>query len=282
MAKRPEPMHVEKIRTLRADLQVNQDGLAQRLGVTQAAVSNWESGIEKNAPSSEAYMLMGNIAPYPSCLWFWERGGLDSEAMRSVAEKIQIKNRARPAPGEFMRIPQSRDASRGIEEAGEPIILSGKLIANPLSTVWLPVNKAMAGEYFTEGDIIILDKSERGESLEPLLGQVVLCEGTPPKEKLGSLAGGFPHGLFIGQLTYNKVDRDGFQFLARVGDVGVGYYSHPIPPGTIDGMGNFKKGERQRFINEAKESAPSSIRPFTGCRIVGRVLGWFKPEGKGK
>ena len=60
-----------------------QTQFAERLRVTQAAVSRWESG--DSEPSPENYIRMANLADDTNCLWFWEQAGVDVYRIKRLA-----------------------------------------------------------------------------------------------------------------------------------------------------------------------------------------------------
>ena len=69
------PEWANRIVALRKQLGLLQTQFAERLQVTQAAVSRWESG--DSEPSAESYIHVANVADEINCLWFWERAGVD-------------------------------------------------------------------------------------------------------------------------------------------------------------------------------------------------------------
>ena len=70
------PEWAQQVAKLRKKLGLRQVDFAARFGVTQAAVSGWETG--RKEPSVENYLVMGNMAEDPDCLWFWQRAGVDT------------------------------------------------------------------------------------------------------------------------------------------------------------------------------------------------------------
>lgn len=64
-----------RILRLLDELRTTQAGLAERLGVSPATVSRWIQG--KHEPTSEGYVLLGNLARGPECAYFWERAGVE-------------------------------------------------------------------------------------------------------------------------------------------------------------------------------------------------------------
>lgn len=86
----PPPEWSQRVATLRDALGLKQVDFARMFGVTQAAVSRWESGTKE--PSVENYIRMGNMAPMPHCLWFWKKAGVDMERVEQVL-LVQKKDR---------------------------------------------------------------------------------------------------------------------------------------------------------------------------------------------
>lgn len=68
----------ERILRLASELGLTQAGLAERLGVSPATVSRWIQG--KYEPTAEGYVALGNLAPRPEGMYFWERAGVDTSA----------------------------------------------------------------------------------------------------------------------------------------------------------------------------------------------------------
>jgi DNA-binding transcriptional regulator YiaG len=79
------PEWAQRVAQLRKKLGLKQVEFAARFGVTQAAISGWESG--RKEPSVENYVRMGNIADDPDCYWFWEKAGLDINRIRNCKRK---------------------------------------------------------------------------------------------------------------------------------------------------------------------------------------------------
>lgn len=82
----------DRIRRLLKDLKLSQAGLAERLGVSPATVSRWLA--EKNEPTAETYVALGNLAGKPDGGYFWERAGIDTSklpdpSLRQTLSSIQ-------------------------------------------------------------------------------------------------------------------------------------------------------------------------------------------------
>jgi transcriptional regulator with XRE-family HTH domain len=69
------PEWADRILRLISDLKITQARLSERLGVSPATVSRWIQG--KHEPTAEGYVALGNLAPRPDAVYFWERAGMD-------------------------------------------------------------------------------------------------------------------------------------------------------------------------------------------------------------
>jgi len=76
------PDWAQQVAALRKKLGLKQVEFAEKFGVTQPAVSRWETG--EIEPSLEHYIRMGNMAPEPGCFWFWEKAGVDVNRIRNL------------------------------------------------------------------------------------------------------------------------------------------------------------------------------------------------------
>lgn len=65
----------DRIQRLLQELKLTQAGLAERLGVSPATVSRWIQG--KIEPTAQNYVALGNLAPSPDGVYFWERAGMN-------------------------------------------------------------------------------------------------------------------------------------------------------------------------------------------------------------
>ena len=80
------PEWANRIVALRKQLGLLQTQFAELMQVTQAAISQWETGA--NEPSAESYIRMANLADEINCLWFLEHIGVDiSRIERLVAAR---------------------------------------------------------------------------------------------------------------------------------------------------------------------------------------------------
>ena len=76
------PGWAKRVVELRRKLGLKQVEFAEKFGVTQPAVSRWETG--EMEPALENYIRMGNIADEPDCYWFWQKAGVDVERIRKL------------------------------------------------------------------------------------------------------------------------------------------------------------------------------------------------------
>lgn|SRR5579864_7596927 len=76
------PEWAQRVVALRRNLGLPQAQFANEFAVKQSSVSRWESG--RREPSVENYIRMGNLADDASCLWFWERAGVDVKRIALV------------------------------------------------------------------------------------------------------------------------------------------------------------------------------------------------------
>lgn len=136
-----------EIESLRDHFRWNQSDLAQALGVSQGAVSDWERG--KYLPSAETIIKLGNMAPgTEAALGFWKQAGLDvARALAAVGSILQLENV--PATAEQLKKFPELDSRNeiGISTAERllrlptrtvmELVKSGKLKARRLGSVYL-------------------------------------------------------------------------------------------------------------------------------------------------
>jgi len=198
----------------------SQKAFADALGVGQTVVSAWERG--DNLPSSEAWVKLGNLAPYPDCMWFWEQAGISEQALLSATEKLsKERGIVRPAT-EIVRVPIVRKMPEGNEETGRLLPVSAEEVPNPLSTVCLIASENEASPLVSSGELIILDISQKGAAdLRPFLNQTVLADAR------GSMnLTGWRRGLLIGRLLLKRFggsasrERPWHSFVVTIGPFG--------------------------------------------------------------
>lgn len=80
----------DKIRRLLSDLKLTQAGLAEQLGVSAATVSRWIQG--NHEPTAKTYVALGNLAPKPDGVFFWERAGIDTSSLTDSGHREEISS----------------------------------------------------------------------------------------------------------------------------------------------------------------------------------------------
>lgn len=251
-----------QIDTLMRVKSLGQVGLAREIDVSPSRISEWLAG--KRSPSSDALWKLGKLAPFPQNLWFWEQAGLTRDAIVSATAKIVDGRRA--FVGEVQAIPRFRETPEGMQEDGPPVGLSTAYISDPLSTVWLVVNRELACGPFKFGDIIMLEKDSGDASEERFHGPLVLAEF--PVERAG-------HRLFalqgraIGTLIKRKDDLSSIPMLEFAPLKG--------ESNTYIMIGRLFSSDL-RAGSEGKRLAPSAAledAELRRVRIVGTVTGWL-------
>jgi DNA-binding XRE family transcriptional regulator len=210
----------DRIYTLRTNRDETQAQFAAAVGVSQQAVSDWESKTAEAVPSCESYVRMGNIAPYPDCLWFWGQVGLDRDAMLLAAGKL-LKESGQSSDSKMIAVPRlvgPRKTAAGSEPIFEPVDsvpipgAVGYYVVE--AAAYDPVHHMKAGApsdrkpLYSEnagyepinhpGDIVVLDTSSNDSvDLQPFWDQDVLLQTAPEAMKI--VAPPWP-GLRIGML----------------------------------------------------------------------------------
>lgn len=157
------------LKGLRENRGISQAGLAQRLGVGQSAVGNWESG--RSMPSST---MMGRIAAFFDV------------SVDYLCGRSEVKNPAKP---QSFRIPVLGDVAAGI-----PI----EAITDIVDYEEIDAALARTGEFFglrikgssmeprmREGDVVIVRKQETAETGDTVVVLVNGDSATVKKIKFG-------------------------------------------------------------------------------------------------
>ena len=85
------PEWANRIVALRKQLGLLQTQFAELMQVTQAAISQWETGA--NEPSAESYIRMANLADETNCAWFLEHIGVDVSRIERLAAARKSPNK---------------------------------------------------------------------------------------------------------------------------------------------------------------------------------------------
>jgi DNA-binding XRE family transcriptional regulator len=76
------------VRELRVAKGMTQGDFARVLHVNQSRVSEWETGVA--TPPADACIALGNLAPYPNCLFFYEKAGMDLKRVTQVGKALDV------------------------------------------------------------------------------------------------------------------------------------------------------------------------------------------------
>jgi SOS-response transcriptional repressor LexA len=258
-----KPRWATRIRALRGT--VKQIPFAKKLGTTQQMVSLWEAG--SHEPSAEYYIRMGNLADYPDCLWFWEKGKLDLKKTREVSGKQAREEGAAPVPGEVVRVrplPEFAPNERMLP-------LPANLIPNPSSTFWLRVSDPRFA--FLDGeDLAVIDSSCTDATA--LWGKMVIAL------REGQILAGwlFPADFEGRRLAQLSPSKSLIPLEAFTDAVGIpNKYAAPFK----------RKILSSSFVDaQMREGSVTLFEPGNpDCRILGRVICWLaidKQAGEAK
>lgn len=161
----------------------------RRLGVSRAQLLRWEKGLEE--PSNQKLVTLGNLAEealhpppidappisqeraeairqmrkYPDSQWFWERAGLNLEAVRGSVWQT-LTERDPSAGGKVVRVPRLDTAAllefvkRGSVDAKplatDLIPFPTMFISEPASTICVQATDTVAGSPFFAGDLYLV------------------------------------------------------------------------------------------------------------------------------
>lgn len=308
----------KKIRDLRGAL--TQKQFAELLRVAQPMISAWEAGRELPA-SADLWIKFGEFAGWPECFWFWQRAGLSQKSLLAAAQKTlneQIRDGTSGLEGKVIPVlPFDGDAGK----AQEPLLLSGSLLAGPLSTSYFTVDEKSAGYGLKPSDILFIDASDSGSAhLTPHWDEMILVEhdrvahissqlklplSSPPDIEYvaGWLVlkeyriGAGMQSIYLAEIDpwVHTLLRPGKVYeahlhterlykhrrsLNHMGDAADG--SMTIGRWEGEAAGPSAPGEKwEKNTNDLLDRARREVRLFTGFRILGRVIGWFRPPSKG-
>lgn len=158
----------ENIRTARKEAGLRQDQLAELIGVTQAAISQFEKG--KNPPSSETFQaIRKELRP------FLGESRLNFYLPKHLADSdTQTINAGLKSAGADIRVLGRVAAGKPIQpfEKEEPLTIPIQMLARGRQTFALQVQgHSMIGLGIFHGDIVILH-----ENPEPLNGQIIVAQ----------------------------------------------------------------------------------------------------------
>lgn len=181
----------ETVKRLRGELGgLTQEQLAERIGSTRAAVSQWEA--EQREPTPEGFFRLGLAAKERETRrWFWEKSGFPIQRLLAVAA----------------------------EEANLPLPkkLAVRLADLPAEIKEEKVKAGMGGA-FTPGDVFLLEPAPDEQDPGRFWDQVVLLD-FPPGERRGYAADWWPTRLYVGRLRckFGRQERPRLTYYATIG-----------------------------------------------------------------
>jgi len=276
-----------------------QKAFADALGLGQTVVSAWETG--DNVPSSEAWVKIGNLLPYPDNVRCFKRAGIKPLAMLSAAAGIMAEQARAAEPfwetGTVVPVRRFREILRGREKAGPDVPLPSEFLPNPDSTICLVVDRK-AAEVVVDSPraIFILDESCKGAPEPgPSDGHVVFVEH---ESRAASIPGQqVRREIYMGRLrfVFYVQPTAEWKFHASIvltSLVGVPPYRKRVIGGSeysaqneLAGLDPFDPeiAAHPRVVsarNKARELALTQIELAPGWSLLGRVLGRFHLEGQ--
>lgn len=196
----------DRISNLRTARNETQAEFAASFEVTQPMVSAWEGG--RNTPSPAAYIRLGNRAPYPDNVWFWERAGISMDAMLPVAETI-INGRIADAgtlqtQGSVVLVPPFTQGEWERQLSLAPLPVPAEAVLNKASTFYLIATSWGSG--FAPRDRVVFDTAGAMRKVGPFDGaDVVLYSRWDPARQSRRPAAGDPRGeISVGRIRIFK------------------------------------------------------------------------------
>jgi transcriptional regulator with XRE-family HTH domain len=258
---------------------------AATLEVTQPMVSAWEGG--SDAPSPAFCVRLGNLAPYPDNIWFWEQAGIDGKKMLSATQARLRELSAPPAEGKIIPVSYVRIVGQKLEETGRYRDFPAELAPNPLSTRCLVIDETLAGKSFSPGDTVVMEEPLGDPySAGQFINQLIFAELDPGIPENPGMAQWWIKGLQVGRLRYKYHQSFGtFRWIAALGpllDSGSEDLQHgsEFPLGYMDfpveNKGAYpRRNEVEETAKRTKEQAVAQIRLAPGCRVIGKIIAWF-------
>lgn len=299
----------ERITRLRKDIRrETQADFGKALGVGQTMVSGLEGG--EAEPSCAMYLRLGNLAPYPDNLWFWERAGLDAAAMESSVGKLLRERGSAPVLGESVRLRCYIETGHGTRAVDREITFPAEFVRDPSQTVCVVIDEETRSEWLPAGDLVVLDNSDRDATdLTPFWNETVIVnvDLERPSGYAALHMGTWSGGSLIGKLRLKRIHRPGDLparpiWVATVGPPGdsdeqhregqsyhpVGHWDpselRPMPDDYLEYMrlhgsgGRSEHGKLKRLEAMLHSQALAQMRLEEAYCILGRMIAWIKPR----
>lgn len=286
-----KPLEVsERIYGLRSKLGLTQAQLAGKVGVAQQSASDWESKTSDIMPSAESLARLGNLAPYPDALWFWEQAGIDQDAMLSAATSL-LKERGQVPVGRMIAATNIRREAQTDDER-DLLFRDTKHIPNLGSVRYLEVDGPASPPIHRRGTVILLDTSgSSATDLQPFWRKVVLVESTKEIEKvkfpvLGHRGSGI--GLRMGRLCCASVGQGEYsRWHAILRDPDLPPSDVSFDRNNMESFGEWVTSETtdkwrlksgDRFdMRLVRARAEEELHLYEACHILGHLLDWYRP-----
>lgn len=313
MGRKPKEKNAElgqRIRELRKKHFPDQAALARYLHVKRSSVSAWELGV--SSPPAHVWLrltpLMDNIQ---DIFRAFAEAGVSPGVITGAAQSMGKQLWAPAREGETTPVRPYRFAEKGGEGAGPALPFAAEFIPNPLSVRYFVIDEHSCGYGLEIGDILVLDVSQASSlDLKPFWNEVVLLEcdmkRISPSEGVQQIAGPLiGWTIVVGSYSDPKVTcsgvlelwpsayikaREEFEDLIRKerqGDRDIAFTVGEPTGSAVAGVEPYQETEEteeteavdwlQGIKPEFRESVLSQVRLLPHFRILGRVIGWFRP-----
>jgi len=289
----------KNVERLRKALQKNHEGFADALGMSRATISAWLRGDSRRPPSAEALFKLGSLCPNADdAIWFWERAGLNAQAILDASAKIRFEVNRAASSSKVVGISSLGPTSTPGEPTLPPLTVPAALVPNSRVVRYLILGERHHGGIFSAGDVVLLDISERNSrNLAPFWDEFVLVEFAPSEERK-SLDFPFIHeGFFIGRIEFGQliggvaIPKGSIPWVAQLAIFGDPLGVGPPWVGTWTDSLSLTEWERvsfpaagdavsQRILEKSRKRAMKIMEFREECRPVGRVISWFRPPRK--
>jgi transcriptional regulator with XRE-family HTH domain len=274
----------------------------KKLGVSQGAVSAWESDDEDRRPSADIYFRLATLAASPGdILFFLQKAGLSVETIVLATNKLAGDRIVRPQKGDNVLIAP-------VEQILPNLEFPSSLITNPLLTRYFKVDKhSMEHAAFEPGEVFLLDISDTAlGGLEPFWDKLILAEIDFDKVTFGA-SDRRGKTIVAGWLVLSHIyDASAHAALATANlhpwigashkpsnefdlsrspesftDDWLLHSRHPHPFSVAHETEASISSKAGRVGKSHDEFAKGYLRAGAHIRILGRIVGWFPSPSKG-
>lgn len=274
----------KRIKRLRESKGLSQVKFAREVKVSPPTVSRWESG--EITPPPRVLQKLSEMSGGDAGIWFLEQAGIESYGVGLLPKEIFN----RPKQGQMVAVPRFEEAGKGSSPTSPELLLPAWLAPTLTKSSYFVATEKTWGYPLMPGDILFLDESSKGaKNLLPYWGQLVLVDSTGDVEKLA----GVHWEQIIGRLFLVKDTHDKFGLTWNVilqpwtvfdrnepFFIGLWRYQFPrkMKIGEDGYPADFKIVEEAEKV--AGERAKNEAPLYRNFRILGRLIGWFRPQSK--